>query len=115
MLAVKISLPECSSRFSRRSQSQSFKPWSLFRPNHGNSKAVTYTPGTLDKAGSSLPSSAHPQGLDKMARTPKKNSNRPQSSQAESPSSFSTAGPNCELLPIHVTAVALHAFYASIV
>ena len=44
-----------------------------------------------------------------MARTPNKNNNRAQSSQAESPSSFSTARPNCELLPIHVNAVALHA------
>ena len=50
-----------------------------------------------------------------MARTPEKNNNRADSSQAESPSSSSTAGPNCEPLPIHVTAVALHVFYASIV
>ena len=86
-------------------------------PSDGISNAVGFasTPGPLDKAELSLPSSIRPQRLGDVGATPKTYI-RTQSTVPPSHIAFKflQTGPNSELLPIRVSAVALHAFYASI-
>ena len=88
---------------------------SAFSPNRGISKPVASIPGPLDKARTSPSSSTDPRQLSKMGDTPKTYIRTQGAvSLGSFTLKFSLRGPDCQLLPIHVSAVALQAFYASI-
>lgn len=84
-------------------------------PIHAVSKVADFIPGPVDKSAFFLPSSIHPPRLGKVGAIPKTYI------RAQGPAppghiafKFLVRGPNYEILPIRIGALALHTFYTSI-
>ena len=84
-------------------------------PTHEVSEAVGFISRRLDKIEFSLSSSVHPRRHSKDGATPKAYIRTPGTAPPGNIAFKSLyRGPNYEILPIHVGAQALHAFYTSI-
>ena len=84
-------------------------------PIHEVSKAATFNPRPSDKTGFPLPSRVHPRRLAKLGAIPKTYIRTPSPTPPGYIAfKFLVRGPNYEILPLRVGALALHTFYTSV-